>query len=341
MSWFKRKLGSVTPEISISVEQHTPEIKRGMPVYEELTGENLERRDIFVTSDGEQRKEKIDALRNHFRSGILSADLPVVVTVDYGGEMRYCGEGTVADIVAAWEAAPLQSYELQEMKRMIREFDLPEYHVASKAEYSDLRQLYDRCSKYHRYIGWHDKEFKRLTKSGTKELVFMLDAEDPTWDVKEGEERFLEEVRKRLPHLVRSVGEQKARVEHVKEAELRRKERQYLSDTRNNLTNFPHKDLEIEIKGGEIVRIREIKGKVRDGSMSPETLVRYRSDKDWVELGEFLSEWINKRATVKQIDYLDALQKQHGITAEIAVDCSRKEISQRIAALAPKERDTF
>ncbi|PYJ75550.1 MAG: hypothetical protein DME77_08850, partial [Verrucomicrobia bacterium] len=93
MSWFKRKLGSVTPEISISVEQHTPEIKRGMPVYEELTGENLERRDIFVTSDGEQRKEKIDALRHHFRSGILSADLPVVVTVDYGGEMRYCGEG--------------------------------------------------------------------------------------------------------------------------------------------------------------------------------------------------------------------------------------------------------
>ena len=62
-----------------------------------------------------------------------------------------------------------------------------------------------------------------------------------------GEERFLEEVRKRLPHLVRSVGEQKARVEHVKEAELRRKERQYLTDTRNNLTNFPHKDLEIEI----------------------------------------------------------------------------------------------
>jgi hypothetical protein len=75
--------------------------------------------------------------------------------------------------------------------------------------------------------------------------------------------------------------------------------------------------------------------------MSPETLVRYRSDKECVELGEFLNEWINKRATVKQIDYLDALQKQHGISAEIAVDCSRKEISQRIAALVPKERDTF
>ena len=224
---------------------------------------------------------------------------------------------------------------------MIREFDLPEYQVPSKAEYSDLRHLHKRCTKYHRYIGWHDEEFKRLTKSGTKELVFTLDAEDPTWDASDGEERFLEEVRKRLPHLVRNVREQKGRVEHIKEVELRRKERQYLTDTRNNLTNFPHKDLEIGVKEGETVRIREIKGKLRDGSMSPETLVRYRGDEDWVELGEFLSEWINKRATIKQIDYLDALQKEHGISAEIAVDCSRKEISQRIAALVPKERDTF
>ena len=70
--------------------------------------------------------------------------------------------------------------------------------------------------------------------------------------------------------------------------------------------------------------------------MSPETLVRYRSDKDWVELGEFLDEWIKKRATIKQLDYLTVLQKQHGINAEIAVDCLRKEISERIAALVAK-----
>src|SRR5439155_26291737 len=191
--------------------------------------------------------------------------------------------------------------------------------------------------KYYRYIGWHDEEFKRLTKSGTKELVFRLDADDRTWDASDGEERFLEEVRKRLPHLVRNVREQKGRVEHVKEVELRRKERQYLTDTRNNLTNFPHKDLEIELKEGGRVRMREIKSKLRDGNMFPETHVRYRGDKDWVELGEFLNEWIKKRATIKQIEYLDALQKQHGISTEIAVDDSRKEISERIAALAPKQ----
>jgi hypothetical protein len=66
MSWLKRKLGSVTPEISISVKDDPLEIGRGMPVYEELTGEKLERRDIFVTCDGEQRKVKIDVLRSHF-----------------------------------------------------------------------------------------------------------------------------------------------------------------------------------------------------------------------------------------------------------------------------------
>lgn len=336
MSWFKRKIDSATPEIGISVEQQKPETKCGMRVYEELTGRNLERREIFLIWDGEQRKIKIDALRYYSRSGILSADLPVLVTTEYGGEMLYCGQGTVAEVVAAWEAAPLEAYEIQDVKRMTREFNLPEYLVASKAAFSDLRKLYDRCSKYHRYIGWHDKEFKRLTKSGTKELVFTLDAEDPTWDVKDGEERFLEQVKKRLPSLVRNVREQKVRVERVKEVELRRKERQYFTDTRNNLTNFPHKDLEVEVKNETAVRIREIKARLRDGSMSPETLVRYGRDKDWVELGEFLNEWIKRRATVKQIDYLDALQKQHGINAEIAVDSSRQDISQRIAALVAK-----
>ena len=41
-------------------------------------------------------------------------------------------------------------------------------------------------------------------------------------------------------------------------------------------------------------------------------------------------------ATIKQLDYLTVLQKQHGINAEIAVDCLRKEISERIAALVAK-----
>jgi hypothetical protein len=340
MNWFKPKPQSVTPEISISIEDKAVETRRGMPVYEELTGEKLEQRDIFVTCDGEQRRVKIDVLRNQFRRGIVPGDLLALVTTGSDDKMWYCGEGTVAEVVAAWEAAPLQSYELQDVKRMIREFGLPEYQVASKAEYSDLRRLYERCDKYYRYVGWHDKEFKRLTKSGTKELVFTLDAEDPTWDASEGEERFVAEVRKRLPHLVWNVREQRGRVEHVKEVELRRKERQYLNDTRNNLTNFPHKDLEITVKDGAAIKIREIKRKLNDGSMSPETLVRYRSENDWVELGEFLDEWIKKRATIKQLDYLAVLQKQHGINAEIAVDCLRKEISERISALVATPEGT-
>ena len=79
---------------------------------------------------------------------------------------------------------------------------------------------------------------------------------------------------------------------------------------------------------GQPIKIREIKRKLSDGSMSPETLVRYRSENDWVELGEFLDEWIKKRATIKQLDYLAVLQKQHGINAEIAVDAyGRKSLS--------------
>lgn len=306
-----------------------------MPVYEELTGEKLERRDIFITIDGVQQKVAVDQIRAQFRGGMLPGELPVLVTVDYGGRTQHCGEGSVEDVVRAWESAPLESYELQDVRQMIREFSFPEYEVTSKAEYHDLKRLHQRCTDYHRYIGWHDEEFKRLTKAATKEIVFLLDSEDPTWDASKGEERFAQELRKRRTDLVRNMREQKARIEHVKEVDLRRRERRIVTDTRNNLTTFPHKDLEIEIKDFGSTRIRDLKVRLREGSASPETLVRYRAESEWVELSDFLADWMSKKASAKQIGYLEALQRQHGITAEIALDCSRKEASERIAALAP------
>ena len=91
--------------------------------------------------------------------------------------------------------------------------------------------------------------------------------------------------------------------------------------------------MSIEVKDIGTVTIREIKLKLRDALMSPETLVRYRQDAEWVELLEFLNDWMRRKATIKQIDYLTALQRQHGIGAEIPLDISRDEISTRISAL--------
>ena len=92
----------------------------------------------------------------------------------------------------------------------------------------------------------------------------------------------------------------------------------------------------IEVKDIGTVMIRELKPKIREGLISPETLVRYRQDAEWIELSEFLNDWLRRKATIKQIDYLKSLQRQHGITAEIPLDLSREEISARIDALIPR-----
>src|SRR5438034_1172426 len=335
--WFIRDAESDQIHFQV-VSSPPPEVKRGLPVYEsEVRGDKLERRDIFVTRDSEQLKLSIDVLRAQHGSGLLPAELPVLVTTYRCETTYYCGEGTVGSVVAAWESAPLDEFDKQDVARMIHEFSFPAYEVASKAQYSDLKKLYARCDKYYRYIVYRDKDFKRLTKAATKDLILSLDEADSTWDSADGEKRFAEEVRKRHPELIRSEVEKKRKKEKEREAYLQRELRRPLIETRNNLTNFPHKNMPIEVKDIGTVTIRELKPKIREGLISPETLVRYRQDADWIELSEFLNDWMRRKATIKQIDYLTALQRQHGIVDEIPLDISVDEISTRISALAPQQ----
>ena len=93
--------------------------------------------------------------------------------------------------------------------------------------------------------------------------------------------------------------------------------------------------MSIQVKDVGTVTIRELKSKIRGGVIGPEALVRYREDAEWMELSEFLNDWLKRKATIKQIDYLKSLQRQHGIDAEIPLDISRDEISARISALVP------
>lgn len=336
------KIPSVAlPSLEFSVSSPPPEVKRGLPVYEsEIRGEKLERRDIIVSRGDDQLKLSIDVLRTQHRAGLLPAELPVVVTTYRCETTYYCGEGTVGSVVAAWESAPLDRFDEQDVSRMIHEFSFPEYEVLAKAQYSDLKKLYARCDKYYRYIGYRDKEFKRLRKAATKDLVLSLDEADPTWDSTDGEKRFAEEVRKRHPELIRSEVEKKRKKEREQKAHLERESRRPLIEIRNNLTNFPHKNMPIQIKDVGTLTIRELKPKIREGLVGADTLVRYRDDAEWVELSEFLNDWLKRKATIKQIDYLKSLQRQHGIDAEIPLDISRDEISGRISALAP-QRDDF
>src|SRR6185437_5938052 len=121
--------------------------------------------------------------------------------------------------------------------------------------------------------------------------------------------------------------EKKRKKEREQKAHLERESRRPLIEIRNNLTNFPHKNMPIQIKDVGTLTIRELKPKIREGLVGADTLVRYRDDAEWVELSEFLNDWLKRKATIKQIDYLKSLQRQHGIDAEIPLDISRDEIS--------------
>lgn len=314
--------------------------RHGLPVYEsEIQGQKLGWRDIFVTHNGEQQKMPMDTLRAQFYAGLLPADAHVLVTKFYCEKTCFCGEGSVGSVVAAWESAPLEEFDHQDIARMILEFSFPEYEVASKATYNDLTRLYERCDSYYRYIEGCSREFKRLTKAATKDLVFQLDETQPGWDGTDATKRFAEEVRRHHPQLIRSEAEKKAKRERDKEKRIEREERRPLIETRNSLTFFPHKSMQVETQDHGMVEIRAIKAKLREGTLIPETLVRYRSDADWMELCDFVKDWTRNKATKTQIDYLKALHRRNGISTEIPLDISRQEISDRISALAPKLDD--
>src|SRR5205814_6680015 len=104
----------------------------------------------------------------------------------------------------------LDFVDKQEVKRMVKEFSFPEYQVESKAQFADLKLLYDRCDKYYRHVAG-DNNLKKLTKEATKSLVFTLDESDPIWDASEGEKLFIEELRRRHPEIIRSEDEKQAK----------------------------------------------------------------------------------------------------------------------------------
>src|SRR5207247_3919746 len=110
------------------------EIKRGLPVYEpEIRGEKLERRDITVSRGDEQMKLSIDVLRVQHRAGLLPAELPVLVTTYRCETTYYCGEGTVGSVGAAWECAPLDSFDKKDVSQLIPQFSFREYEDVSSA----------------------------------------------------------------------------------------------------------------------------------------------------------------------------------------------------------------
>ncbi len=148
------------------------QFKRGFLVYEtRLVGAKLAERNITVTVDGESRKIPIDVLRRDYHAAKIPADADVLVTATRGDGEVYCGQGTVAAVIEAWEKAPLDAFDRQDVKRMTTEFKLPDYHVDSKAELSELKRLYDRCNRYYRYVASQAEELKRVTKEATSKLV--------------------------------------------------------------------------------------------------------------------------------------------------------------------------
>jgi hypothetical protein len=316
-----------------------PEQRHGLPVWQgELSGRSLQDRTIRLL--GEPPVElRIREVRIQYLAGHLAAEHPAIVTNFYCQQNYFCGESTVGELVAMWEAAPIDEFDRQDCTRMTREFGLPEYQITTKAQYSDLRDLYDRCDHYYRLVFRREKQVKRITKSQAKELVFTLDQEAPSWEQQDGDNRFISELTRRNPKLIRTEEDKKARRQREKREQAKREEQRPLYNTRNYLTDFPHKKMSIDVQGLGRLEVGALKPLLREGQVTPETLVRYRETDDWNELEDFLADWVRNKATTAQLDYLAALQKQHGITTGIALDMSRREASERISPLAPFGQD--
>jgi len=321
-------------KFSFSDESSGEETRRGLKVYErEVVGAQLGERNLIVTVNRETKRMGIDVLRLDYHAGKIPAESDVLVTARRGDEEVYCGEGTVGTVVRAWERAPLDCQERQEVKRMISEFKLPDCQIDSKAQFSDLKRLYDRCSRYYRYASSQIECVKRLTKETTSAFLLHLDEADATWDVTDGDAKFIEELRRQYPELIRTEAGKKERARQSDRQLRQAEERQPIVEARSNLTRFPCKDMLLEVKDVGMLRVGDLKGKMRDGTISPNTLVRYRDSDEWAELGEFLKKWVRSRATREQLNFLTKLQKQRGITDEIPVDMWRSAASARITEL--------
>jgi hypothetical protein len=248
MNWFNE--GSTN-------EAESPPLRFGLPMWEgEFSGHSLENRTIQLL--GEPAVElPIRDLRIQFLASRLASEHPAIVTTSYCQQKYFCGECTVGQLVAMWEAAPIGEIDRQDCTRMIREFDLPEYQVTTKAQYSDLRDLYNRCDHYYRLVFSKDSEFKRFSKTQTKHLVFALDQQSPGWEQQNGDARFLEELSRRVPKVVRSEAERKASKERRIRQHAKWQEKWPLVRTRNALTDFPHKKMLLEVQALGKVEIRD------------------------------------------------------------------------------------
>jgi hypothetical protein len=321
-------------KFSFAYQSSGEEIRRGLCVYEpKVVGAKLRERNLIVTVNGETRRMTIDVLRFEYHAGKIPGESDVLVTARRADAEVYCGEGTVATVVGAWENAPLDSQERREVKRMVDEFKFPDCPVDSKAQFSDLKRLYDRCTRYYRYVTSQMECVKRLTKETTGAFLLHLDKADARWDAIDGEAKFIEELRRQHPELIRTEVGKKEKAKRWDRQLREAEERQSIVEARNNLTKFPCKDMPLEVKDFGMVRVGDVKGKMRDGTITPNALVRYRDSDEWAELGEFLKKWVRSRATREQLDFLRKLQKQRGITDEIPLDMWRSAASARISEL--------
>lgn len=336
MNWITRIIGISENSPSGSVNANDADTKYGLSIHEPtIIGIKLGRRTILVIHDGKQEQIEINALRKQFRDGKIPGESLVLVTNLYCQETYYCGEGTVADVVAAWESAPIEDLDRSFMLIEAEKYALSCDNVITKVDYHAFMRSCERLNIYRLSILKKKNEFKKLPRSAIANIVYLLDQENPGWDAIDGQLRFYEELKKRFPEFVRDEKAQKIKKQQDKSRRRKQREQLPITETKFYLTMFPHKTMRIEAKDIGMLEIRAIKPLLRQGTMTYESLVRYRNSSEWTELYSFLRDWLENKTSDRQINYLAALQKQNGIDEPIELDSNKRDISKRIDALAP------
>jgi len=337
MNWFKKIIGVDENPLISSMSPDPSDTKYGLPIHEPtINGIKLGRRTISVTCDGKQAQIEINALRKQFHDGKIPGEAQVLVTNLYCQQTYYCGEGTVADVVAAWEVAPIEDLDRSFMLIEAEKYGLSCDNVITKVDYHAFMRSCERLDIYRLFVLKKKNELKKLPRAAIANIVQLLDQESPGWDTIDGQPHFYEELKKRFPEFVRDEKAQQAKKKRDKLRRLKEREQLPITETKFYLTMFPHKTMQIEVKDMGMVEIRAIKPLLRQGTMTYESLVRYRSSSEWTELYSFLRDWLQNKASDRQIKYLTALQNQRGISKSVDLDSNKNEISLRISALAPK-----
>lgn len=335
------KNSSVNYGFQADNEIENSSVKYGFPLdHQEFAPRKIDRMDLRFVLNGEKKILRINELIKLFDKKIITGSENVVITRPNVEANYFCGEGRAIDIINSWKSAALDHDDV-DLPGRVNEYG---FQISIKTKYERMlfEELYARVSKYFHHVSGKNKVYKQFRKHEVKDLILLLDGRNPGWD--DDQTKCYDELDRLIktfyPDKIRTLAEQKEKKRLIKLKSIEAEVNLPLVRVRNALTAFPHKELIVEIKDIGKMEIRKIKPLLSSGSITPDTMIRYREENEWLDLSEFLQDWAANKISVSQMQFLKSLYRENSIMDEIPYDLSRKLASEKIGVLYEKRNSS-